>query len=176
MGGFWSWARMMGNRDGMKNQFASSWVEQAFRTAIQNAMTNKDFAAFTAVHTKYGIPMNITQDQFNEMIAAKAEIDTLHKKITEALKSGDYASWKALNKDTPLLSKIDTEAKFKKLQEMESYREKMDTLRTELGLEWPQDGMWMGMGKWGREMGQGKWMGRWMFGSWRIETSTWTNS
>ena len=79
--------------------------------------------------------MNITQDQFNEMIAAKAEMDTLHKNISTALKNGDYAAWKKLNEGTPILSKIDTEAKFKKLQEMETYREKMDTLRTELGLE-----------------------------------------
>jgi ribosomal protein S20 len=98
-------------------------------------MANKDFAAFKAIHVKYGITMNITQDQFTEMIAVKSEMDTLHKKITAALKAGDYTAWKALNKDTPLLSKIDTEAKFKKLIELESYREKMDTIRTELGLE-----------------------------------------
>lgn len=155
--GAYGWVRMMGNRDGMMKLFTNTWDAQAFKTAVENAMTNKDFAAFTAVHVKYGIKMNITQDQFNEMIAVKAEMDALHAKITAALKAGDYTTWKALNKDTPLLSRIDTEAKFKKLIELESYREKMDTIRTELGLEWLQwEGMemgrWMGMKEW-------KWMG-----------------
>lgn len=129
---------MMGNRDGMMKLFANTGDAQVFKTAVENAMTNKDFAAFQAVHTKYGIPMKITQDQFNEMIAAKAEMDALHKKVNDALKAGDYATWKALNKDTPLLNRIDTEAKFKKLAEMESYREKIETIRMQLGLEGPQ--------------------------------------
>ena len=125
----------MGNRDGMMKLFANTGDAQAFKTAVENAITNKDFAAFQAVHTKYGITMNITQDQFNEMIAVKAQMDALHSKITAALKSGDYATWKTLNKDTPILTKIDTEAKFLKLAEMEGYREKMDAIRTELGLQ-----------------------------------------
>jgi len=126
---------MMGNRGEMMKQFSNTGDAQAFTTAIELAISNKDFAAFTAAHTKYGITMNITQDQFNEMIAVKSEMDAFHQKVTEALKNGDYAAWKTLNKDTPLASKIDTEAKFAKLQEMETYREKMDTIRTELGLE-----------------------------------------
>ncbi|MEI6775203.1 MAG: hypothetical protein WCL18_10980 [bacterium] len=126
---------MMGNRGNMMKNFTNTGEAQAFKTALENAITNKDFAAFQAVHTKYGITTNVTQDQFNEMIAVKTEMDALHKKITEALKNGDYATWKILNKDTPLLSKIDTEAKFQKLAELESYREKMDAIRTELGLE-----------------------------------------
>lgn len=124
----------MGNRDGMMKLFTNTGDAQAFKTAVENAITNKDFAAFTAVHVKYGITMNITQDQFNEMIAVKTEMDALHKKITAALKAGDYTAWKALNKDTPILTKIDTEAKFKKLAEMETYREKIDTIATEIGL------------------------------------------
>ncbi|MEI6672191.1 MAG: hypothetical protein WCL02_02260 [bacterium] len=126
---------MMGNRGGMMKLFANTGDAQAFKTAMENAIANKDFAAFQAVHTKYGITMNITQDQFNEMIAAKTEMDTLHKNINEAIKNGDYATWKKLNADKPIVSKIDTEAKFKKLQEMETYKEKMETLRTELGLK-----------------------------------------
>jgi hypothetical protein len=125
---------MMGNRDGMMKLFANTGDAQAFKTAVENAIANKDFAAFTAVHTKYGITMNITQDQFNEMIAVKTKMDALHKKNTEALKNGDYATWKTLNKDTPILTKIDTEVKFQKLAELEGYREKMDAIRTELGL------------------------------------------
>jgi hypothetical protein len=94
-------------------------------------MINKDFAAFKAVHVKYGITTNITQDQFNAIIAERAN----QKKSLVALKSGDYATWKTLNVNNPILTKIDTQAKFKKLIELESYREKMDTIRTELGLE-----------------------------------------
>ena len=175
-GGYGSWAKMMGNRGNMMKNFTNTGEAQAFKTALENAITNKDFAAFQAVHTKYGITTNVTQDQFNEMIAVKTEMDALHKKITEALKNGDYATWKILNKDTPLLSKIDTEAKFQKLAELESYREKMDAIRTELGLEWPQ---WEGMGMWkwfmdaGQkwEMGMGRWMERWM----HIWNGGWTN-
>ncbi|MEI8008020.1 MAG: hypothetical protein WCI00_00815 [bacterium] len=68
---------------------------------------------------KYGSIMNITQDQFNEMIAIKSEMDAFNKKVQEALKNGDYTTWKALNQDTPLLSKINTEAKFKELQSID---------------------------------------------------------
>ncbi|MCX6825090.1 MAG: hypothetical protein NTY80_02585 [candidate division SR1 bacterium] len=129
----------------MSKKFTSTGDAEAFRTAVQNAMTNKDFAAFKTVHAKYNIPMNITESQFNEMIAVKSEMDTLHKKITDALKSGDYAAWKLLNKDTPLLNKIDTEAKFKQLQEMESYQEKVDSIATTLNLKGPQTGFEFGM-------------------------------
>jgi len=177
--GVWhgSWAKMMGNRDGMMKLFANTGDAQAFKTAVENAMANKDFAAFQAVHTKYGITMNITQDQFNEMIAVKAKMDALHSKITAALKAGDYTAWKALNKDTPILSKIDTEAKFKKLAEMETYREKMDTIRTELGLQWSgmgqgprNEGQGEGMGMW---MKEGKWM--WMWRGMHAWNGSWTN-
>lgn len=166
--GVGSWSKMMGNRDGMMKQFTNTGDAAAFKTLVDQAITNKDFAAFQAVHTKYNIAMNITQDQFNEMIAVKSEMDTFHKKVTEALKNGDYATWKVLNKDTPLSGKIDTEAKFKKLQEMETYREKMDTIRTELGLEWPgNDGQGMGIGfgmgnkEW--HMKKGMWLGKGMW-------------
>ena len=53
------------------------------------------------------------------MIAIKSEMDAFNKKVHEALKIGDYTTWKALNKDTPLLSKINTEAKFKELQSID---------------------------------------------------------
>jgi len=39
-----------------------------------------------------------------------------------------------LNEGNPILTKIDTEAKFQKLQEIETYREKIDALNTDLGL------------------------------------------
>ena len=84
-------------------------------------MTNKDFAAFKAVHEKYGITMNITQDQFTEMITIKVT----QEKIKTALENGDYTTWKTLNKDNPIVTMIDTEAKFKQLQEMHTYQEKV---------------------------------------------------
>ncbi|MCX6823601.1 MAG: hypothetical protein NT085_00535 [candidate division SR1 bacterium] len=154
--------KMMGNRGGMMKLFTNTGDAQAFKTAVENAITNKDFAAFTAVHVKYGITMNITQDQFNEMIAVKTQMDALHQKISAALKAGDYAAWKQLNKDTPILTKIDTEAKFKKLAELETYREKIDVISTDLGIgELKGDdehgdklGMWFDMGK-GMEKGLG---------------------
>jgi hypothetical protein len=115
---------MMGNRDGIMKKFANTGDAQAFRTAVENAMTNKDFAAFKAVHEKYGITMNITQDQFTEMITRKAT----QEKIQTALENGDYATWKTLSKDHPMLKTIDTEAKFKQLQEMHIYQEKAKTI------------------------------------------------
>lgn len=152
-------------------QFTNTGDAAAFRTTVEQAITNKDFTAFKAAHTKYNITMNITQDQFTTMIAQRAN----QEKSLAALKSGDYATWKTLNKDMPLLSKIDTEAKFKKLQELETYREKMNNIGTELGLAWPQSqGLWMGgnmkwmMGKWN---GEHTWMkmGRW------LRNASWTN-
>jgi hypothetical protein len=55
---------------------------------------------------------------------------------------------------------------------METYREKMDTIRTELWLEWP--GMGQGLRNAGEDemwMGMGKWMGRWMHAG----NGSWTN-
>jgi len=154
-----SWAKMMGSRDGMMKLFANTGDAQAFKTAVENAMTNKDFAAFKAVHTKYGVTMKITQDQFNEMITRRAT----QEKIEVAVEAWDYSTWKTLNKGNPILEKIDTEAKFKQLQEMHTYREKAMTMWEKLWLgwsKWPWMGRWMGMG-----MKEGKWMwmgmGRW---------------
>lgn len=154
-------SKNLGNRDGMMKQFTSTWEAEAFRTAAENAITNKDFAAFKAVHEKYGITMNITQDQFTEMITRK----TTQEQIQTALENGDYATWKILSKDHPIVTTIDTEAKFKQLQEMHTYQEKARVIAEALGLPWPKwEGMGMGMGMWMKEgpRGMREWQGKWM--------------
>lgn len=151
-----SWSKMTGNRGGMMKLFANTADAQAFKTAMENAITNKDFAAFQAVHTKYGITMNTTQAEFNAMVVRRAT----QQEIQTALTNGDYATWKTLNKDNAILETINTEAKFKQLQEMHTYQEKARTIGESLGLKWPQwEGLWMGME---RGMKEGKWIGRWM--------------
>jgi len=158
-----AWIKMMGNRNGMMKQFTSTWEAQAFRTAVEKAITNKDYTAFVAAHTKYTITTYPTEAEFTDMLTRKAT----QEKIQTALEAWDYATWKTLNVGHPILTTIDTEAKFKKLQEMHTYQEKVRTIAEELGLPWPKwEGMGMWMGMWMKEgergMGQGKWMGKWI--------------
>ncbi len=137
----------MRNHDNMMKKFASTGEAEAFKTAIEQSITNNDYTAYIAVNTNYNITKYLTKDQFTAMATEKAH----QQKILDALKNGDYATWKTLNTDNPILKKIDTEAKFKKLQEMESYKEKMDTLSKELGLQ----GQMKGGMRWGMEIGKG---------------------
>jgi hypothetical protein len=93
-----------------------------------------------------------------EMDQKRAEKDALRTKIQEAIKGWDFETRKTLNKDMPMLKYIDTEAKFTKLQEMESYREKIETIAKDLWLpqwKWMWEWMWMWK-KWWR------WMWMWM--------------
>lgn len=146
---------MMGNRDGMMKQFTSTWEAEAFRTAVEKAIANKDYTAFVAAHTKYNITKYSTEAEFTEMLTRKAT----QEKIKTALENWDYATWKTLSVGHPILTTIDTEAKFKKLQEMHMYQEKARSIAEELGLPWPK---WegMGMGMWMKEWPKG--MGKWM--------------
>ena len=107
----------------MMPQFASTAEAQAFRTAVEKAITDKDYTAFVAAHTKYGITKYSTETEFNEMITRRAN----QEKIQTALEAGDYSTWKTLNEGRPILDIIDTEAEFKKLQEMHSYNEKEES-------------------------------------------------
>ncbi len=143
--GMWSGQRMM-------SQFASTEEAQAFKTAVETATDNNDYKAFVAAHTKYGIENVATQDEFTAMIERK----TTQEKIQTALEAWDYTTRKTLNAWRPILDVIDTEAEFKRLQEMHSYNEKARTIREELGIAQQRgEGMWMGMWKW---MKGGKWM------------------
>ncbi len=161
MGGYGSWAKMMGNRDGMKHQFTSTWDDAAFRTAVGTAIKAKDYTGFVRAHTTYGITINMTQTQFEEMAANSLELEELHTNINKAIAAGDYTAWQKLNANSPLVSKIDTEAKFKQYQEMYSYQEKARALGVALWIQGPQwDGMGIGQRKWMKGMGQVQ--GRWL--------------
>jgi hypothetical protein len=74
-------------------QFASTEEAAAFRTAVEKAITNKDYTAFVAAHTKYGITKYSTETEFIEMITRK----TTQENIQIALEAGDYTTRKTLN-------------------------------------------------------------------------------
>ncbi len=141
----------MGSGQKMMAQFASTEEAQAFRTAVEKAITDKDYTAFVAAHTKYWITKYSTETEFNEMLTRRAA----QEKIQTALEAGDYSTRKTLNAWRPILDIIDTEAEFKKLQEMHAYNEKARMIREELGITQQRgDGMGMGKGmKWERWMG-----------------------
>ncbi|MFZ2150654.1 MAG: hypothetical protein WAZ12_04815 [Candidatus Absconditicoccaceae bacterium] len=160
---------MRGGLQGMQN--LSETDRQAMMDAVQKAIDAKDYNAFKAAHTKYGIILNTTETQFKDMFTKRLEMDTkraeknaLKTKSQEAIKNGDFTTRKSLNKDMPILKYIDTQEKFTKLQEMGTYREKIQTIAKELGL--PQgkgigEGMGMGMGKgMGKGMGMGMGFGK----------------
>ena len=77
----------------------------------------------------------MTKDEFTKMATERAT----QEKIKTALINGDYITWKTLSKGNPILEKVTTEAKFKTLQEIESYKEKINELSTELGIESGKD-------------------------------------
>lgn len=140
----WSGQWMMRKADNVMKQFASTWEAEAFKTAVETAITNWDYMAFAAVHTKYKVNTTVTEEQFKEMITRRST----QEKIQTALTNGDYATWKTLNVGSPILKTITTEAKFKQLQEMHTYQEKARIIGETLGLPW---GRWQGMNIPGRE-------------------------
>ncbi len=119
---------------------------QAMMDAVQKAITAKDYNAFKEAYTKYGITLNMTEAQFTTMLTKKAEMDqkraekdALKTKIQEAVKNWDFATRTSLNKDMPILKYVDTQEKFAKLQEMETYRTKIESISQELWLpQWHQ--------------------------------------
>lgn len=153
-------------REGWMKEWVIKWTawmknlsetdRQAMMDLVQKAIDAKDYEAFKAAHTKYSVTLNMTETQFKEMLTKRAEMDAkraekdaLRTKIQEAIKNWDFAAWKTLNKDMPIVKYIDTEAKFTKLQEMESYREKIEGIAKELWLpQWKWMGEWMKMWKW----------------------------
>lgn len=152
----------------MRNWWTRWWLQgvknlnetdrQAMMDAVQKAIDAKDYNAFKTAHTKYWVTLNMTETQFKDMLTKKIEMDTkraekdaLKSKIQEAIKNWDFTTRKSLNKDMPILKYIDTQEKFTKLQEMETYREKIQTIATQLWLpqwKWIWIWEWMRMWKW----------------------------
>ena len=134
---------------------------QAMMEASKEAMEKKDYKSFKAAHEKYWITLNMTEDQFNEIIekrnameSQRAEKQAEREKIQEAIKNWDFETRKELNTDKRILNYIDTEEKFKKLQEIEAYKEKARTIAEELWLpQWEWRWMWMKTWWW-----KGMWM------------------
>lgn len=161
-----SGTKMMRNQQMPMHQFENTEEAQAFRTAVEAAIEKKDYSAFKAAHTKYGVENIATEDEFNEMITRRSEAETrraemekIREQANEALKKGNYDAWIALHKDSPMGEIINTEAKFKQLQEMHTYQEKARTIGEELGLPWPKG---EGMGQRMKDgMRQGRGMGMW---------------
>lgn len=120
----------MGSKQSIIAHFSNSEEAQAFRAEIETAIEKKDYTAFKTAHTKYGITTYATETEFNEMFSRK----TTQDKIKTALENGDYTTWKTLTKDHPIAKIIDTEAKFKQLQEIHNYQEKARAIAESLGL------------------------------------------
>lgn len=120
---------MVQNRKNIMAQLSTGDAE-AFRTAVDAAFAANDYDAFVAAHTKYGVTKYPTQEEFTAKAAEKAS----KEKIKTALENGDYATRKTLNEGNPILEKIDTEAKFDLLVQLESYREKARAIETQLGI------------------------------------------
>jgi len=165
----WSWERQwhIGMRDWWMRWWMMWWQQwmknlnevdrQAMMSETQKAIDAKDYTAFKAAHTKYWVNLNLTETQFNTMLTKKVEMnkkraekDSIRLKIQEAIKNWDFTTRKTLNTDMPILKYIDTEAKFAKLQEMETYRNKIETIAKELWLpqwKWMWEWKWMGFGQ-----------------------------
>lgn len=140
----WMWLWLNWWMEWMKN--LSETDRQAMMDAVQKAIDAKDYNAFKEAHTKYWITLNMTETQFTTMLTNRAEMDqkraekdALKTKIQEAVKNWDFTTRKSLNKDMPILNYINTQEKFTKLQEMETYRTKIESISKELWLpQWHQ--------------------------------------
>lgn len=157
-----SGTRMMQDQKTPIHQFENTEDAQAFRTAVDAAIEAKDYTAFKAAHTTYDVDFNLSEEDFTTMLTRRADATTrkteqgaIRTQSQEALENGDYTTWTELHKDAPMWDIINTEAKFKQLQEMHTYQEKAKTIAEELGLPWPKgEGMKQGM-KDGMRQGQG---------------------
>jgi hypothetical protein len=132
---------MMQNKKIPMNQFENKEDGEAFKTAIEEAITAKDYTAFKAAHTKYNLDFDLSEEDFATMLTRKADAETrrsdheaLREQSQTVIENGDYATWAELNKDTPMGEVITTEAKFEQLQEMHTYKEKAKTIAEELNL------------------------------------------
>ena len=132
---------MMQNQKMPMRQFENTEDAQAFRTAIEAAIEAKDYTAFKAAHTKYDVDFDISEEDFTAMLTRRADAETrraeheaIRTQAQEALENGNYSAWVELHKDAPMGEIINTEAKFKQLQEMHTYQEKARTIAEELGL------------------------------------------
>lgn len=151
-------AKMMQNQKKPMHQFENTEDAQAFRTAVDAAIEAKDYTAFKAAHTTYDVDFELSEEDFTAMLTRKSEAETrradheaLREQSQTAIENGDYTTWAELNKDTPMGEIITSEAQFKQLQEMHTYREKARTIADELGLPWQKgEGM--------KKQGQGMWM------------------
>lgn len=122
------------------------------RAAVETAIENEDFAAFQTATGN----TNITQEQFDEMVARHAEMETRRATaeadqvaIQAAITNGDYTTWvnliTAKNPDAPILAKI-TAANFSKLKDLQNLRTQAQAIEKELGIAGPGLGMGGGMG------------------------------
>lgn len=95
------------------------------------AQKNGDETTAETIRAELGLP-------------TKAEMTAQREAITTALDNNDYEAWKVAMANSPkesdMLSKIDTEAKFQLLVEMHNNHERNEAISTELGLTKPQKG------------------------------------
>lgn len=115
-------------------------IDPEIHAAIQEAFENEDYEAFQGavadLPDRAGIK-NLTEEEFNEIVEKRAEMEADREAIQDAIESGDYEEWKSLmeekNPNNPLLEII-TKDNFSKFQELHELREEMKTIQGELGI------------------------------------------
>jgi hypothetical protein len=106
--------------------------------AIQKAFENQDYASFIESTKK----TQLTEEEFAQIITKKEEKKANREEIKNAIKNGDYQTWKTLAEETnrsPMLDII-TEDNFSKLQELHTAKEAgdfdtMQKIHEELGVD-----------------------------------------
>ncbi|MFA5352186.1 MAG: hypothetical protein WC304_02805 [Candidatus Gracilibacteria bacterium] len=130
--------------------------DAATMTAIEKAMDANDYATWKSLLPTQ-MQSSVTEAKFQEMIAKhkemetkRAEMETHRSAVEAAITAGDYDTWKAevtkYDSNSPMLEKI-TADNFSKLQEMNTYREKVQAIEKDLGIEGRGEGMGMGRGE-----------------------------
>lgn len=129
-----------------------SGMDTAGRDNIINAIKAKDFNAW-----KEAMSDLLTQENFNKIVenqdamsqrhgnmsekrgAMSSERGAFNEQMNKAIKEGNYEAWKEAAVNTPIISKIDNEDKFKILVQLHQAKkdgafEKVKELSEQLGL------------------------------------------
>ena len=73
---------MMKDHEGKMEQFASTGDAEAFRIAVDAAFAAKDYTAFIAAHTKYGITKYPSEEEFTAKATEKANKELIKTALT----------------------------------------------------------------------------------------------
>jgi hypothetical protein len=113
-----------------------SGMDTAGRDNIINAIKAKDFNAWKEL-----MSAQLTEENFNKLVEGHAEMSekraaissqrgALNEQIVQAIEKGNYEAWKEAAVNSPIISKIDNEDKFKILVQL--YQARQDGNYTEV--------------------------------------------